>query len=126
MKYMGIDYGSKRIGVALSDDEGKFSFPYSVLENDKNTAQSIKEICQKEYVSSVVIGESRNFKGRPNPILQDSVDFAEKLKKEIKLPIFFEPEFLTSREAAHIQGESSFIDASAAALILKSFISKNR
>ena len=126
MKYIGIDYGKKRIGVSLSDDEGALAFPHMVLENKRETIEKIKEICVENSISAVVVGESRDFKGKPNPIMKDSVIFAEKLKKETHLPIFFEPEFLTSLEASHIQGESHLTDASAASLILKSFLDKKR
>jgi putative holliday junction resolvase len=124
MKYMGIDYGRKRVGVAISDDDGNMSFPYSVLENNTTIIEHIKKICVDKNVSAVVIGESRDFKGKPNTIMQESVDFSEKLKKQTGISIFFEPEFLTSREASHIQGETDLIDSSAAALILQSFINK--
>ncbi|MCK5059937.1 MAG: Holliday junction resolvase RuvX [Candidatus Pacebacteria bacterium] len=126
MKYIGIDYGKKRIGIALSDDEGILAFPHIVLENKEGVIERIKEICVKNNISAIVIGESRNFKGKPNSIMEDSVTFAKKLKEETLLPIFFEPEFLTSREAMHIQGESHLIDASAASLILRSFLDKKR
>ena len=123
MKYMGIDYGEKRVGIAISDDEGRLSFPHSVLENNSEIIGLLEKMCKDGHITGIVIGESRDFKGKPNTILKDSVVFAEKLKQKIKLPIFFEPEFLTSKQASHIQGDS-MLDASAASIILESFLNK--
>lgn len=122
---MGIDYGGKRVGIALSDDLGKMAFPYTVLTNSDSLVDQVVAIAEKEGVREIVVGESRNFKGEFNPIMQDIVSFAKLLKNRAKLPLYFEKEFLTSREATHIQGETKEIDASAAALILRSFIDKH-
>ena len=45
MKYLGIDFGSKRVGLALSDENLQFAFPFKVLENSENLLEDIKKIC---------------------------------------------------------------------------------
>ncbi|MEK7514506.1 MAG: RuvX/YqgF family protein [Patescibacteria group bacterium] len=122
MKSLGIDFGEKRIGIALSDESNHFAFPVSVLSNTSAALDEIVNICKKEGVGRIVMGESKDFKGNFNPIMKTVVPFAEDLKKKTGLPFFFEPEFLTSREATHIQGNITQLDASAAALILKHFL----
>lgn len=124
MRMMGIDYGEKRIGIAISDENGRFAFPYSVVENDRKIIERIKKICQEKEVSKIVLGQSLDYKGQPNPIMEDIEKFKNNLGKEINLPVIYHPEVLTTREAERVQGESKMIDASAAALILKSFIDK--
>ena len=124
MRYLGIDYGKKRVGVALTDENRQFALPKVVLPNDHRLISNIKKICEENDVSLIVIGESKNYKGEENAIMKDIRDFSEDLKGVTKLPIVFEPEFLTSSEAERIQGKNEMHDASAAALILKSYLEK--
>lgn len=119
---MGIDYGGKRVGVALSDPTRTIASPYSVLRNDAELVSRIRDICKEKDVSLVVVGESKNFDFKDNYIMKEIRPFVEKLKKLLGIEVEFHPEFLTSREAEHIQGAGDMLDASAAALILKSYI----
>ncbi len=123
MKYLGIDYGEKNVGVAVSDDGGNLAFAKVVLKNDKNLLGNILKIYDKEKINEVVLGESFDFSGQPNLIMKDILSFKKKLENnEIKVNL--EPEFLTSAEAERIQGKNDKIDSSAAALILKSYLEK--
>jgi len=126
MKLMGIDYGSKRIGIALSDDGGEMAFPKEVLLNDKKLQQNLEKIILENGVEKIILGESLDFQNKPNLIMKEVIPFKEVLEEKFKLPVFFEPEFMTSQEAVHIQGEKKSIDASAAAIILQSFIEKTQ
>jgi putative Holliday junction resolvase len=58
MKYMGIDYGTKRIGVALTDDKCMMAFPYAVYANDASILKTIEALAQKEHVEKIVLGHS--------------------------------------------------------------------
>ena len=123
MKYLGIDYGEKNVGVAVSDDGGNLAFAKVVLKNDKNLLGNILKIYDKEKINEVVLGESFDFSGQPNLIMKDILSFKKKLENnEIKVNL--EPEFLTSAEAERIQGKNDKIDSSAAALILKRYLEK--
>ena len=124
MRFLGIDYGTKRVGLALSDEDGQLAFPKSVLSNTKDLATDIKKICVEENISGVVVGESRDLDGTPNPLMKDIEIFMEQLKKEIDVPLYLEPEFFTSHQAQKIQGKNDMLDASAAAIILQSFLDK--
>lgn len=124
MRLMGIDYGEKRIGIAVSDQNGRFALPYGVLENKKGVILKIKEICRKKDVGKVIIGLPLDFKNMPTHATKGARDLKNKLEKEIDIDIFFEKEFLTTKEAERIQGKIKKIDASAAALILKSYIER--
>jgi putative holliday junction resolvase len=79
MKYLGIDYGSKKIGIAKSDQEGKFAFPYSILapKPDMSHVKDIVNICVKEDVNDVVIGKSIDLAGKNNPIETEILAFIE-------------------------------------------------
>jgi len=137
MRFLGIDYGSKRVGVALSDLSGQFALPHLVLQNDKKLLPNIKKICEENFVEEIVLGESRDFKGQENPIMKKINLFKDQLEKEISKPVHFELEFLTSAEASRTNPrrdmrpsrktkENVILDASAAALILKSYLEKMR
>lgn len=123
-KYLGIDFGSKRVGLATSDDLGTMAFPHSVISNDKNLLEEIEKIIKKENITDIVIGESKNFAGEPNKIMVEIEKFKNLLAGETKLNVFLEPEFMTSSQAELIQGKNSMHDASAAAIILQSFLDK--
>ena len=124
MRHLGIDYGEKRVGVALSDTEGKIAFPHSVLKNDRALFSFIKQLCEKENVSALVVGESRDFKGNPNEIMKEIENFIEVCQVEIGLPVFLEPEFMTTVQAKRLTGKNEMTDASAAAIILQSYLDK--
>ncbi|MEK7635116.1 MAG: Holliday junction resolvase RuvX [Patescibacteria group bacterium] len=126
MKYLGIDFGSKRVGVAVSDDDGKMAFPYSVISNSEKLLKEIKEIIKKEKIEQIIIGESKNFQGEPNKIQASVEDFKKKLEEKLNIKVWFEPEFMTSSQAEHVQGKTEMHDASAAAIILQSFLDKNQ
>ena len=146
MRLMGIDYGEKRIGIALSDESVQFAFPHSVIENSPNTIKKIRIICQENKVGEIILGQSLDYKKLPNPIMGKTDRFKAVLEKELDLPVVYQWEVLTTKEAERIpafgearpplsnlrkmkrrrQGRHKKIDASAAALILKSFIEKEK
>ena len=126
MRHLGIDFGTKRIGVALSDVAGSMAFPHSVVPNDSQALKTIAKIVSENGVAVLVMGESIDFKGQPNAVMPAITKFAEALKTATGVPLFFEQETMTTRAAAQIQGEHATIDASAAALILNSYLEKRR
>lgn len=142
MRYLGIDYGSKRVGLAVSDEAGEFALPLAVLPNDQKLLSEIKKIISEKKIEAVVLGESKNFKGEDNEVMADIRKFKTALEKETGLPVLLEPEFMTSAEAKRItppvsgqnrktgvrlrrpETKNVMLDASAAALILQSFLNK--
>ncbi len=125
MKYLGIDYGSKRVGVAISDPEGRIAFPREVLHNDKNLFNNIDKHIKNEGIDAVVIGYSKNYKGEDNPIQTSIANFREHVETRLHKPVYYESEWLTSHEAQHVQKDKEFLDARAAALLLQSYLDKH-
>lgn len=121
MKLMAIDYGSKRVGVASTDDTGRFALPRMVLENDKTLLDKILKFKKEEGIEKIVIGESRNLDKSANPIQKEIGKFRAELEKHGAETILH-PEIFTTVEARRLQGNTQMTDASAAALILKSFL----
>lgn len=122
MKYLGIDYGLKNVGVAISDERLKFAYPLVVLQNSDILIFDIGRICKENKIVGIVVGDSKDFRQRDNEIMKIVKPFAERLERELQIPVYFHPEFMTSVEAERLQGKNNMHDASAAALILKSYL----
>jgi len=123
-RILGIDFGSKRIGLALSDEAGQFSMPLSVILTSAEYFSVIEKIAKDNDIGEIVMGESRNYKGQPNDIYLASIEFKEKLEAK-GFVVHLELEFMTSVQAERLQGKTDLSDASAAALILQSYLDKN-
>jgi putative Holliday junction resolvase len=136
MKHLGIDYGSKRVGIALSDDGGTLAFPYKILSNGMDLVDSIHNICGEEDISAIVLGESHDLSGKPNKIMGSIEELKHNLETDLDLPVYLQKEFMTTVEARGREGkeqnnarktskkESLQADASAAALILQRYLDK--
>jgi len=123
MRMIGIDYGTKRVGVAVSDPSGKFAIPFSTLANSPKLAAEIVGIARENGAKEIVIGESKKYDMTANQIMPDVMA----LKKELEgkgFTVSLEPEFMTSAQAERLQGKNDKIDASAAALILQSYLDR--
>ena len=125
MKYLGIDYGTKRIGLATSDENGKIAFPLSVLENDNKFIENLRQIIEEKEIKSVIIGESKNYKMQDNAIMTEILDLKSIIESIFQIDAILYPEVLTSVEAEKIQGKNEMLDASAAAIILQSYLDSN-
>lgn len=123
MRLLGIDYGTKRVGIALSDEGGQFAMPLITLNHSKNLIKDVKEIVEKNGIKEIVMGESKNYKGEANAVLPESLNFKMDMESEGYI-VHLEPEFMTSANAERFQGKNENLDASAAALILQSFLDK--
>jgi len=144
MKFLGIDYGTKRIGLAISDDNGVLAFPKEVIKNNGELLRKIGEIISQEKIGEIVVGESLDFAGLPNLLQKEIEFFISNLERKFKIKVHPEREFLTSVEArrfkdnksglnpsqAHSrakkirQANSLWVDASAAALILQRYLDR--
>jgi len=123
---MGIDYGTKRVGVALSDESGTMAFPHIVLDNDNKLLERLEKIIEERGVKEIVIGHSLNRSGQPNIVHSEVEELIGDLTLSVGLPIHLEPEQYSTQEALRDQGRNAQTDASAAAIILNSFITKKK
>lgn len=124
MRYLGIDYGAKRVGVALSDEEGRIAFPHTVLKNDAGLLKEVVHIAEGQKVGMVIIGESKNLAGKENRIALSAARFKKELETALGKKVEYEPEFWSSMQAERWQGKTDKLDASAAAIILQSFLDR--
>jgi putative Holliday junction resolvase len=122
MRLLGIDYGTKRVGIALTDQGGAMAFPYATYAHDDSLVARIIELCKEKEVKHVIIGKSHDLDGTPNKVQKDIEAFISSLRAGLSVPIDFEPEQFSTQAALRIQGRTKETDASAAALILDAYI----
>lgn len=125
MRLLGIDYGTKRVGIALSDPECQFAMPFMTFSNSKTLLQEVVDLAKKNEIKEIILGESRNYKGEANAILVKSLEFKKDLESA-GFVVHLEPEFMTSAHVEKLQGRTETTDESAAALILQSFLDKRK
>jgi putative Holliday junction resolvase len=135
-RLLGIDFGEKRVGLALSDEGVRLAFPHITIQNNKDLLRNIFDLIDEYQVEKVVVGDSKDFSMKENRIMQDARDFADELKEKIE--VVFHQEFMTSMQAekTHFQlserhkdrgvQKGKNIDAQAAAIILQSYIDSNK
>jgi putative Holliday junction resolvase len=102
LRALGIDYGAKRIGLALSDPEGRVAVPLSTLmrKDDRSAAREIARIALREEVSRFVVGEPIGLDGARGEAAGRARRFGERLAELTGLPVEMINESLTSVEAA--------------------------
>ncbi len=135
MKYLGIDYGTKRIGLAVSDDTGTVAFPLTVVASDRDALSRVAALAKENNAETIVLGESFDFKGEPNDVMEDIEQFKNDIAELSGLPVDYERELFTSAQAARqFEPDGSRkgmpsqekLDASAAALILQGYLDRKR
>ncbi len=136
MRYLCIDFGNKRVGIAMSDDSGLIAFPYKILSNNLELVDTIHNICGEESISAIVLGESNDLYGKPNKIMVNIEALKINLEMDLGLPVYYQKEFMTTIEARGkngketnsakkiVKGKHIRADASAAALILQRYLDK--
>jgi len=141
MKYLGIDYGAKRIGLAISDSGGKTATSYGILENNADFLSLFGDIIKKEGVQALVVGKSQDLKGNPNTIQKHIDIFIELCEETFKIPIYSHTEVFSSMQARwgvskpvrrvtksnRIQMNTKIpkhIDAGAAVVVLQNYLDK--
>jgi len=127
MRYLGIDYGTKKIGTSLSDESGMLAFPHTTLENNERLINAIKKITTEYKVEAIVVGDPKTISGADNPLVEDVSIFIMRLEKEFGTPIHKEGEAFSSFEAARFAPKGKNHEHSAAAaIILQRFLDMHR
>lgn len=135
MRALGIDFGERRIGLALSDEEGRFAMPFGTVErsSDRVAVARIAEIALREGVSRLVLGEPLSpVDGSRGPAAERARRFGEKLAVKTGLPVALVDEALTTVEAAErlreagidVRRDPSHLDAVAAQILLQEVLDR--
>lgn len=95
MKYLGIDFGTKNIGLAMSDEEGRIAFPFEVIPRN-GAEEKILKICQQESVDEIVSGDTLQGNKEENPVTAELSIFIEKLEALTGKKIILQNESFTT------------------------------
>jgi len=136
-RYLGLDVGSRRIGVAVSDELGLTAQPVMTLarrSNQREDVRSLARLCRKFGVAGIVVGNPLHLSGEAGARAAKTQAFAAELGELTGLPIHLWDERLTTHEAHQILYESGrkrqshrkVVDQVAAVLILQSFLERDQ
>ena len=134
MRYLAIDYGTKRIGLAVCDPAETIASPLGVIERQADLTQKIAEVVESEGVEAVVLGLPLNMDDSAGPQAKLVFRFAEQLEESLNIPVYFQDERLSSFGAEEKLASADFtrkkkrkhLDAVAAAEILQAFLEHKR
>jgi putative Holliday junction resolvase len=134
MRYLAIDYGAKRTGLAICDAAETIASPLTVLHGQKELINKIAEIVEAENVDAIVLGLPLNMSGTESSQTKLARNFAEQLKSRLLVPVHLQDERLSSFGAEEKLAPAEFtrgkrkkrIDAVAAAEILEAFLEQKK
>lgn len=125
MKILGIDYGSKRVGLAISDETLTLARELEIL-SPKQFFAKLPELVLEEEISTVVLGLPLAMSGEDSAQTQNIREVKESIEKIISVPVELVDERLTSKWAGEAPGGNKNIDSLAAQLILQSYLDKQK
>jgi putative holliday junction resolvase len=135
-RILGIDYGERRIGIAVSDPTRTIATAVKTLPNKPDTLKIINQIAIDYAVSEIVVGLPLTLKGTDSEKTKEVRLFKEKLEQLGSIPVLFEDERLSTRQAASSllfmnttrkqRRDKGKVDQMAAALILQSYLDRTR
>jgi putative Holliday junction resolvase len=134
-RILAIDYGRKRMGLALSDELQMTAKPLLILvrTNRRNDLRRLREICRKHGVARILVGHPLHITGEAGEMAQEAAQFAGRLQKELGIEVQLADERLTSWEAEQIVAgrksaarKQSHVDDVAAAILLREYLDRSR
>jgi putative holliday junction resolvase len=126
-KIIAIDYGAKKIGLAIGDTETKIASPFKILENTAEFLNDLKTICQTEKITEIVLGVPTGLKGVKSKQYEQVIAFSDKLSQTLGLEVIRQDENLSSSYAKRLlQGTKAKgkDDAVAAMIVLQSYFDR--
>lgn len=123
MKYLAIDYGAKRVGVAVSNNEGTIAFPRRTFPNDDKLIPTLKKLVADERAEHIIVGDTRAVSGAENQVTKEAEAFSDVLARETGISVSRVFEAWSSIEASRYAPDGkTHDDAAAAAIILQRFL----
>ncbi|UCG55846.1 MAG: Holliday junction resolvase RuvX [Phycisphaerales bacterium] len=134
MRYLAIDHGTKRTGLAICDSAETIASPLGVIEGQAEALKRIAQVVESEEVGAIVLGLPLNMDGSAGPQARLVLKFAERLRERIDIPVQLQDERLSSFSAEEKLFPAEFtkdkrrkrLDAIAAAQILEDFLEAKR
>ena len=137
MKYLGLDLGSRTLGIATSDSTGLIASTYKTIRHNEEydrLLEEVKQLIEELKIDEVVLGFPKNMNNTIGPKGELSLEFKAKLEKLVTIPIHLQDERLTTKSATDmlIMGNVSrkdrkkVVDSVAATIILQTFLDRKR
>ena len=135
MNYLGLDLGTKTLGLAISDPLGIIATSYKILRHDEDydiLLPMLKEEIEKNHIEALVLGFPKNMNNSVGERGEIALAFKEKLEEEFQLPVYMQDERLTTRQAESLlisndtsrKKRKKVIDSLAATIILQSYLDR--
>ena len=135
MRYLGLDLGTKTLGLSLSDPMGIIATSYKILKHSEDYDSLIpllKEEIEKNKVESIVLGLPKNMNNTIGERGEICLNFKNKLEEEFKIPVYMQDERLTTKQAENLlisndtsrKKRKKVIDSLAATIILQSYLDR--
>ena len=137
MRYLGLDLGSRTLGVAVSDKTGLIASSYKVIRHEEEydrLLEEVKSLVLELNVDAIVLGFPKNMNNTVGPKGELSLEFKEKLEKILSIPVYLQDERLSTKSALDtlIRGDVSrknrkkVVDSVAATIILQLFLDRRK
>jgi putative holliday junction resolvase len=130
-RILAIDYGRRRIGLAISDELSVTARPLATVErtNRKSDLRRLRELVRENSVGRILVGRPVHLSGQSSEMSEESARFAARLQEELRLPVELRDERLTSWEAEQTARElnsekNADIDSLAAAILLRDYLNE--
>ena len=135
MRYLGLDLGSRTLGVAVSDKTGLIASSLKVIRHEEEydrLINDVKNLVLELKIDAIVLGFPKNMNNTIGPKGELSLEFKEKLEKILDIPIYLQDERLSTKSALDtlIQGDVSrknrkkIVDSLAATIILQTYLDR--
>lgn len=135
MRYLGLDLGSRTLGMATSDALGIIASSFKIVHHNEEYERLVADVVsvvQEKKIDAIVLGLPKNMNNTIGPRGELSYHFKEMLEKELTIPIYLEDERLTTKQAENIlitndtsrKKRKKVIDSMAATIILQSYLDK--
>lgn len=135
MRYLGLDLGSRTLGVAVSDKTGCISSSYKIIRHNEEYDRllvEVKNLVSELEIDAIVLGFPKNMNGTIGPKGELSMSFKSELEKILSIPIYLQDERLSTKSATDILIEGNVsrkkrkkvIDAVAATIILQTYLDR--
>ena len=133
-RILALDYGAKRIGIALCDPLLTFAYPFKTIQNDNKIWNELSSLIEEKAVQKIILGYPYKESGEPTEISKKIKKFRDELENRFKLEVILWDERYTSSIAEEMMLESvnkkskrrdkGIIDRNAAAIILQEYLNE--
>ena len=136
MRYLGLDLGSKTLGIAVSDKQGIIASNYKTIRHNEEYEKLLDEVVSlvdELDIEAIVLGLPKNMNNTIGPKGELSLDFKEKLENKINIPVYLQDERLSTKSATDMlisgnvsrKNRKKVVDSVAATIILQTYLDRS-